>query len=472
MRFKFLIITFSGVLFSLFGFSQQPWSLSDCIDYAHANNLQIKRTELQADVAKVNELQARTNILPDLNADINRSYSFGHSLDPFTNSFITTNSVSDNYQLSSSVALFNGLQNYNNIKRTKYATLAAMTDIEQEKIDITMQISTAYLDILFKKELLEITKSQKGLTAQQLERTSKLVSAGNLAKGELLEIQSQLANEGLNVTNAKNDLNLSYLNLVQILDLDSVANFDIVVPDTVEPDFISDIPTFTEIYNEALLYLPHIKSAQYSLKSNEHLLAMRKGERSPSIYLSGSIYTGYSDQRRLTNPNAPPSEVTIGYLEGDPNQNVVTQVYQDMDYPYRDQFNDNVAERVTIGVSIPILNHWETNNNIRKARIQLEDSQYNLDQIKQQLMKEIRQAHNDAISAREKYNAAIEAVNSYKESFHYTEQKFNVGIVNSVDYNISKNNLIKAESDLLQAKYSYIFSAKILDFYRGIPITL
>jgi outer membrane protein len=472
MRFKFLTITFASVLFSLLGFSQQPWSLSDCIDYAHANNLQIKRTELQADIAKVNELQAKTNILPDLNADINRSYSFGHSLDPFTNSFITNNSVSDNYQLSSSVALFNGLQNFNNIKRTEYATLAAMTDIEQEKIDITMQISTAYLDILFKKELLEITKSQKELTAQQLERTSKLVDAGSLAKGELLEIQSQLANESLNVTNAKNDLNLSYLNLVQILALDSLANFDIVVPDTVEPDFIADIPIFTEIYNEGLLYLPHIKSAQYSLKSNEHLLAMRKGERSPTIYLSGSVYTGYSDQRKLTNPDAAPSEVAIGYLEGDPGQQVVTQSYPRENYPYQDQFHDNVAERVTVGVRIPILNHWETNNNIRKARIQLEDSQYNLEQFKQQLMKEVRQAHNDAISAREKYYAAIEAVNSYKESFHYTEQKFNVGIVNSVDYNISKNNLIKAESDLLQAKYSYIFSVKILDFYRGIPITL
>jgi len=151
---------------------------------------------------------------------------------------------------------------------------------------------------------------------------------------------------------------------------------------------------------------------------------------------------------------------------------VVSPSYGVSDYSYSQQFNDNIAQSLSIGLSIPILNRWEVNNGISRARIQMEDSKFELDQVKQQLYKNIQQAHNDAISAREKYNSAIEAVKSNKESFHYTEQKFSVGMVNSVEYNIAKNNYIKAESDLLQAKYEYIFAAKILDFYRGIPITL
>jgi outer membrane protein len=139
---------------------------------------------------------------------------------------------------------------------------------------------------------------------------------------------------------------------------------------------------------------------------------------------------------------------------------------------YSDQLDGNSNSTLLLGISIPIFNNWQVNNNISNAKVRLYDAEYSLDQVKQQLYKSIQQSYNDAISASEKYNSAIEAVNSYKESFHYTEQKFNVGIVNSVEYNIAKNNFIKAESDLLQAKYEYIFAVKILDFYRGIPITL
>ncbi|MBN1116412.1 MAG: TolC family protein [Bacteroidales bacterium] len=472
MKYSKLFFLILGIAISFSAGAQEPWSLEDCINYAHSNNLQIKRAVLQADVAGINEKQAVTNILPDLNAGINRNYNFGRSVDPFTNNFITNNSVSDNFQLTSSVSLFNGLQNYNNIKRNQYSTLATITSIEQTKIEITFLISAAYLDILFKKELVNVAENQMAVTSQQVNRTEKLVEAGNVAKGNLLEIKAQLANEKLTLTNAQNALNLSTLNLCQLLDLDSISGFDVFVPDTIDSGFLTSIPSFPVVYNEALTYLPHIKGAQYELKSNEYYLEMQKGARSPQLYLSGSIYTGYSDQRTLTDNNATPFETEIGYLRSNPSQTVVSQMLPSTDYPYSQQLNDNLSERLTIGLQIPILNRWETNNNIAKARIQVEDSKYKLDQVKQELMKDIQQAYSDAVSAKEKFNAAVEAVNSYKEAFVYTEQKFNVGIVNSVEYNIAKNNFTKAESDLLQAKYEYIFSAKILDFYRGIPITL
>jgi outer membrane protein len=471
MKIKFISIALFSSMFLLQSYSQKPWTLSDCIDYAHANNIQIKRTQLQADLAKVNLTQSYTNIFPDLNGSINRSYSFGYSVDPFTNEFLPDNSIIDNYSITSNISLFNGLQNYNNIKSNRFASLAALQNVEKEKIENTFNISSAYLAILFQQELVQVANSQKSVTELQVERTMKLVEAGSVAKGDLLEIQAQLANENLNVTNAQNELKLSVLNLTQLLDLDSSGGFSIVTPDTINTEGMLILPSVSEVYADALNFFPHIKGAEYQLKSEESALAAQKGRISPMVYLSGGLYTGYSDQRQQVNTNEP-VEQEIGYVQGDPTQIVVAPGFGLTEYSYSNQFKDNVAKSISIGLRIPLFNRWEVVNGISTARIRVEDSEFQLDQVKQQLFKSIQQAHNDAVSAYERFNSANEAVNSYRESFHYTEQKFNVGLVNSVEYSIAKNSFNKAESDLLKAKYEYLFAVKIVDFYRGIPITL
>jgi len=432
----FLVI----VMLSIQGRSQTKWSLEDCINYALTNNIQVKRQMLQADLSKNNFVQSKLNVLPNLNAGINRTYSFGRYFDPKANSIFENNSTTDSYSVNADIALFAGLQNYNNIKMNEFSMLAKLQDVEKEKIQLTLNIASAYLDILFKKELLQVSKSQLGITDLQVDRTKKLVNAGSLAKGDLLVIQAQLASEKLNVTNAQNDLKLSYLNLTQFLDLDSVGGFEIAFQDTISTNFISPISSEMDVYYKALEFLPQIKSAEYQLKSYEKGLDIQKGKLSPVLYANGSYGTGYSSN--LTGKN------------------------------YSDQLNLNKNQTVGVGLSVPIFNKWQVENGISNAKVQVNDAEYQLYQLKQQLYKEIQQAHNNAVSSREKYNSAIEAVNSLKESFNYTEQKFNVGLVNSVEYNIAKNNYIKAESDLLQAKYQYIFSVKILDFYKGIPISL
>lgn len=436
-------------LYTFSGQAQKLWSLSDCIEYAHANNLQIKRTELSAEAAKEDLLQSKLNLLPNVNMDLRRGYSFGRNVNPVTNEYTLNNFYYDNYGIGSEITLFSGLQNYNEIRRNQYATLAALQNVEKEKVEKTLEISTAYLAILYQQELVDEAENQREVTSLQVERTGKLVEAGSVAKGDLLEIQAQLANENLNVTEAQNQLKLSVLNLIQLLDLDSAGGFEIVTPDTIDPLKLPALPEVTEVYIQALEFLPHIKSAEYQLSSDEKTLLIQQGRLSPSLYLSGGYSTYYTDRADLTDESGNPVE-----------------------YPYGDQFKDNLGQSVGIRLFVPIFNRGQVNNGISKAKIQVEDSKFMLEQVKQTLYKNIQQAHNDAVSAREKYNSAMEAVNSYRESFHYTEQKYNVGIVNSVEYNIAKNNFIKAESQLLQAKYEYVFASKILDFYRGIPMSL
>jgi outer membrane protein len=436
-----LILLVTLVLLSFQSYAQKKWTLTDCIDYAHANNLQIKRQQLQAEISKNNFFQSKLNILPSVNAGFDRNYNFGSSL--IRDTIYDSKVMQDNMWASANVDLFTGLQNYNRIKMNEFSMLAKLQDVEKEKIEITLNIATAYLDILFKKELLQVTTSQMDIAMQQVERTKKLVDAGSVAKGDLLEIQAQLASEKYNVTNAKNNLKLSYLNLTQILDLDSVAGFEIDFQDTISINLLSEILPEMDVYYTALGYLPHIKSAELQLKSYEKAMAIQKGKLSPTIYASTSIGSTY-----IFNNEA--YEVPS----------------------YSKQIDLNMNKSVGIGISIPIFNKWQVMNGISNSKIQVSDAELQLSQLKQQLYKEIQQAHNDAVSARDKYNSAVEAVSSYNESFKYTEQKYNVGIVNSVEYNIAKNNFIKAQSDLLQAKYQYIFSVKILDFYKGVPISL
>ncbi len=419
--------------------AQKAWTLEECINYAHANNLSIKSTEYQADIAENDLFQAKMNILPDLNAGAGRYFKSGHNISETSSEVVSDNYYYDSYYISSGMNLFSGLKILNNIRANKYNALSKVQDVEKEKIEITFELASAYLKILFNKELVDVAKSQRDIAAQQVNRTDKLVIAGSAARGDLLEMKAQLAAEELSVIDAQNDLDLAYLNLTQILDLDSVAGFDIVFPDTVNPDFsvpIVDVPT---VYNEGLEYLPHIKSAEYALMSNERYLAYNRGRLSPTISLSANIGSGYES---------------------------------DYDMSYNDQLELFESRTVYIGISIPLFNNWSVKNDISNSKIEVLDARNTLDLTKQQLYKEIQQAHSDAVSAKKKYASAEEAVNSYRESFTYTQQKYEVGMVNSVEFNVAKNNLIAAESDLLQAKYEYIFSIKILDFYRGIPLTL
>ncbi|MBN2212663.1 MAG: TolC family protein [Bacteroidales bacterium] len=469
---KVFISSIAVFMLSLYtGYCQKVWTLEECIGYAHQNNLQIKRQELTARISNNNFNQSKFNILPNLNAGVSRNMNFGRSVDPFTNEFITENTNADNYYAQSGLNLFNGLQTYNTIQSYKYQFLKNSEDVIKAKNDITLQIALAYLQILFNKELVEIALSQYEVTLLQIEKTKKLVDVGNIAVGELYKMEAQAASENLNVTNARNNLKLAFLDLTQLLDLDSAEGFDIVTPVGLEINLNDKLEDVNTIYQAAVKFLPQIKSAEYQLKGYEKYLAIQQGRRSPQISMRGTYYTGYSDARSKLDVNSVYDQ-TIGYLRGDLNQPVTAPSYGITEYPYNEQIKDNAYKSLSLSISIPVFNNRQVETGISNAKISVMDSKLELDQAKQVLYKEIQQAHADAVAALEKFKSGVEAVKSNEEAFNYTQQKFDVGLINYVDYNISKNELLKANSELLQAKYEYIFKIKILDFYMGKSIVL
>lgn len=448
---KITVLVFAIISLSIQGFSQSEiWTLKGCIDYALDNNIRIKQSELSSESNKATLLQSKLDLLPSVNGSVNHSYGWGRSVDMATYEYTNQKTTQDYFSISGNVTIFNGLQNFNEIKKNQYEYLASKYDSDKMRDDISLQIAAAYLQILFSHELVATSRESVEVTKLQIDRTKKMVDAGTLAKGSLLDIQSQGAAEELNLIKAENQLNLAYLDLQQILDLEVVEDFVIDKPQLIIKKEPKIIPAM-QIYRYALINLPEIKSSEYRLKSSERSLAIAKGNRSPSLSLRAGWGTNYSDQIAVFDPT-------------DPNFGEVI--------PFGDQFNDNQNRTMSISLSIPIFNGYQVSTYISQAKMGIINSEYNLQLQKNQVRKNVEQAFADAVAAYKSYNATKKSLLSFREAFMYMEKKFNVGMVNSIDYNVAKQLLTKAESDLLSAKYNYIFKAKILDFYMSKPLLI
>ncbi|KPK86638.1 MAG: hypothetical protein AMS27_04530 [Bacteroides sp. SM23_62_1] len=448
VRMKYFMASLLTAMVVAHAYPQDLWTLEACIQYAHDNNLQVRRQNLQVKMAESNFLYARAQVLPTANAFANYTFNKGRAPNFDTYEYVDQAFEDGNVGIRSQLSLFNGLSTYYTIRQNRYNLLARLADVENLKNNITISIGGAYLQILLNEELLKVAEDQLEITRLQVEKNERLAEVGNLSRGELYEIQAQEAREASNVVRARNELEISYLTLAQYMDLDpdQISAFRIEIPELSIEDG-GYLRLVDSVYADALRELPLIRSAEYDLKSTEKGLAVARGGIFPSMSAEYLYYTLYSNiSVSPEDPLAP--------------------------YHWMDQLQDKGYQRLSLSLVIPIFNNLNTKNRISQAKVNMLDARVNLDLTKQTLYKNIQQAYADAKAAFEDYEANLETVRSMEEAFKYTEQKYNVGMVNSVDYNLAKNNLTKAQSDLLQAKFMYIFYAKILDFYAGRPIIL
>jgi outer membrane protein len=448
-----LLILLGMVLFSINIAAQELWSLERCINYAFENNLQIKQSILDANSSDLDLKQSKLNMVPSLNSRVSQNYNWGRNPNPQTNLYTTEQTQQFYANINSEVTLFDGLQQINNVRQKQFDYLAKKYDSDKIMNDISLNIAASYLLILFNIELVNNAQRQVDISKEQIERTEKQVEAGAVAKGSLYDIQAQGASEEANLVNAKNNLMLAYLDLMQLLDLEASEEFDIE-----KPQFeINSAPSLLSpdiIFSKAVDIMPEIKSAEYSVQSAERSLAIAKGMRSPRLYASGQYGSTFSDQ--IYNfSEGPGGEIIKGDVK-----------------PFSDQFVDNRYGSLFFGLQIPIFNGYQVSTNIKKSKIYKEAVDLNLQIEKNKLRKDIESSYADAIAAYQTYIARKKSVASFQEAFKYIEEKFDVGMVNSTDYNVAKIQLNNAESDLASAKYDYIFKTKILDFYLGKSLTL
>jgi outer membrane protein len=451
-----------------------PWTLQQCIEYALKNNIQVKQNMLNEKTSEAALLQSKAQILPNLSGSGANSYNSGKKVDPFTNQFTSGSfTLSQNFSLSSSVTVFGGFQNLNTIRQNQYNLMASRMDVQKMQNDISLNIASGYLQILLAEELLDVARNQADITKLQVERTKKLVDVGNLPKGNLLDIQSQSASEEVNIVNAENSLSLASLNLVQMLNLDTIENFSITKPEITLPADVVLNTTSGQVYDAALTRQPEIKSAEFKLKSSEKGISIARAGNYPRLSLSGSYGTGYSGaSKQIIGDPTLTGSTPYGITSTGDIVYVPTYSYNYEKIPYATQYNNNINKSVGFYLTVPLFNNLQTYTSVARAKIARENAALSLQLQKDNLRKTIQQAYNDALSSLKKYQATQKAVNAMQESFKYMDQKFTVGAATSTEYNDSKNKLIKAKSDLLQSKYDCIFKMKVLDFYQGKPITL
>ncbi|PCH98142.1 MAG: hypothetical protein COB85_02110 [Bacteroidetes bacterium] len=441
------------------------WSLQKCIEHAKTNNIQIKQSKLGIDLARENLRQSKANTLPSINARMGHNYNFGRTVDPFTNSFVTERLQSSNFSLNGSVMLFEGFKAINTIKRNKYNLEASSYDLAKTVNDVSLMVSAGYLQILFNQEIAEIAQSQVKITEEQTNRTRKLVEAGNLAKGSLLDIQAQLALDELNLVKASNQLELAYMNLQQLLYLDVSKDFDIVKPLVNIPDNLEVLNTVNQVYETALTVQPQILGADLKAQGLGKDIAIARSGLYPALSVGGSYGTGYSDGRKSIT-NATPTFDTLYTIAGD------GVIFPGFDYtyettPFSDQIKDNLNQTLGFYLTIPIFNGFQTKAAIARAKIAFENQQYNVQLERLQLKEDIQKAFFDAQASLKKFRASKISVSSLQEAFNYSKQRLDAGMETVVEFNDSKNKLAKSKSELVQSKYDFIYKTKILEFYQG-----
>ncbi|NPD47168.1 TolC family protein [Lentimicrobium sp. S6] len=453
ITFSFLVLGLGTVL------AQKTWTLEECILYALENNIQIKQSRLQTQTAEINLLQSKLDFAPSVNANASLGNNWGRNQGQ-SGLYIDRSTLSNSFGLNGSLELFGGMKKWNTLQKSELDLKASNYVSEEMENDISLGLTGAYLNIIYSHELLNVAEQQVEVTRQQIERTNNLVEAGTLPRGDLLEIQAQGAQEETNLITAQNNLSLAYLDLKQFLDLPSETDLEIDFPKIELSQELQIIPS-DQIYANAVDIMPEIKGGEVNLQSAERSVKIAQGSLYPSLSLNGGISTNYySSAQKLAYDDA-------GNPVLDSNLDPVWE-----DIPYSDQLDLNTGEYLTLNLNIPIFNGYAVKSNVKRAKVQTVDQSFRLQLRKNELRKNIEQKYHDAIAAYKTYNASKFSVESLSEAFNYTEEKFNVGMVNSVDYSLAKIKLTQAQSQYLQAKYDYIFKTKILDFYMGIPLTL
>jgi outer membrane protein len=453
--------------------SQQIYSLQDCINYAFDNNLDIKKQVLSVESSKANVLQSKLNTLPSINAGASTANNWGRTIDQYTNTFATNRVRSDNLYLQGNFTLFSGLQKVNMVKRNQLTLKYSQFSLDDLLDNISLTVAGYYLDILFNKEILMVAKQQLEVTNLQVNRMAKLVEAGTLAKGDLLNIQAQEALEELQVIESENRLEISYLSLMQLIDYPVGETFDVQVPRLRSVEEPSIEVTSDQIYSYALDNRPEVKLAEINVDIAQKDIALARGQQSPVISMGGSWGSGYSG---LNTEGLDPYDATVPIGEVASSGEPVVATYQQYgSFKTKDwsaQLKDNNNRSIGFYLNIPIFTGWQVRNNITQAKIAREGAEYDLELTKNNLQKVIQQAYADAVAALKRYGASSKQVEAQSESFKYAQQKFDVGLLNSVEYNQIKKELTAAQSDLLQAKYDYIFKTTILGFYMGNPLSI
>ncbi|WP_291109466.1 TolC family protein [Flavobacterium sp. UBA6195] len=415
----------------------KKWTLEECVDYAIKNNISIKQSELDLKTSNIDKLEAIGGFLPTLTANANYSVNTGASINPVTNQFQNQTFKSFSASANSGIMLFNGLANWKTLQRAKLNKIANTYRLDKMKDDIALSIANSYLQILFNKEQLKVQKNQNLVTKENIKRTQELIEAGSLPAGDIFELQATDATQEQQIISTENALLISKVALCQTLLLEDYATFDI-------SDEVIDLP-ISNITNE----------------TQETILAKAKESVKDVKIALSNVDVAKKDVSISRSSYLPTLTGFVGYN---------TRWSESTPFNFADQLSLFDGTAVGLQLSVPILNGFATRGRVQRAKINQERSEFQLKQAELDLERNVYQAYNDVINAKKSFDAAQKTLEARKQSFNFSKERYEVGLMNSFDFSQSTIAYENAQSEVLRTKYDYIFRTKILEFYFGIPL--
>lgn len=435
---KTLILSALMSLGATSSFAQKQWTLPECINYAIEHNISLKQRENTRRQNEVSLNTAKNSRLPDLNAGVSESLGFGRSLG-MDNTYSKNNTSNTSFQISTSVPILTGNRIENTIKLNQLNLEASTADLEKARNDIRTQIAQQYIQIVYDTEILAVAKRQIGIDSLQLYRLQEMERNGKATLTEVLQQQSTMEQSRLTATQAENTYRLDLLALTQLLELPSPEGFSIVIP-TLPSNSGSLINVNPEIiYQEAIAVKPEVQAEELRLKASDANILIAKSAKYPTLSFNAGLGTNYYKT-----------------LNGNYKQD-----------SFSSQIKNNFSQSLGLQLNVPIFNRYATRNSIKSASIDKENQQLALDNVKKSLYKEIQQVYYNTIAAEAKYKSSLQAKATSDDAFNLTQSKYENGKATITEFNESKNNLMKAESDLVQARYQLIYQKALIDFYRG-----
>ncbi len=445
---------FSLVAILFFGLITQAqskkWTLEECVKYALENNISIKQSELDTQTATIDKKSALGNFLPSINATTNHSWNIGLNQDITTGLLRNQTTQFTSTGMNVGIDIYKGLQNQNNLRKANLALIASKYQLVKMQEDIALNVANAFLQVLFNKENLKVQQEQLAINEKQLTRSTELVNAGAIPRGDVLDIKANLALNRQNVVAAENALLISKLSLAQLLQLKDFENFDLIDAISVNDEVAILSQSPSAIIEKAKESRTDLKIAQTNLEIAQKNLAIAKGAFQPTI----QGFYGF---------NTRISYADVATISGN---SIVTKPAN----PFWTQFNDNKGQSFGAQLSIPIFNGFSAKNNVERSKVNLEKTKIALEQQNLDLQRTIYAAFTDAKGSLNANESAISTLEARQEAYNYAKEKYAVGMMNSFDYNQAQTLLVNAQSEVLRTKYDSIFKIKILEFYFGIPI--
>lgn len=449
------------------------------VQYARDHNISIRQNELNERVARLTLQQSRLSQIPSFNVTGGYGRSYGRSVDPTTNQFVAGSydfvSVSGN----ADVLLFGWFQKRNTIAANKFSLEAAKADLDQLKDDVSLNVATGYLRALLAKEQIRVSEKQVDLSKAQLEQTRQFVIAGRLPELNAAQLESQLATDSANLINAISNYNSAIIDIRALLNLDFSVPFEIIAPEVEVGDLVSLGNMSPEmIYQEALKHFGAIRGSDFRIQASQKRVSAARGAMFPQLGLSAQFGTNYATTfTEVTGVTLAGYQPTPAYTQSFTDTTKYFLYQPSYDYttrriPLSTQLDNNFRQTITLGLTIPVFNGWQAQNNFRQARIDYLANQLNRDQAELKLRQDVYKAYNEALNAIQKYQAAERSVRAAQRAYEFAERRYELGLTNTVEYLTTQNNQFVSESNLAGAKYDLIFKLKVIDYYLGKELKL